>query len=213
MQLLANLMPREGRFFELFNRHASLVAEGSRELQTLLDQYDNHELRAQRVARIQDLEHDADRVTHETMTLLHKIFVTPFDRDDIHRLISRLDDVLDLMQDTAESLTLYNVHRITPEACQLAALVRTCCERMQAAVALLNSMNNAPEAMKLCREIDGLESEADRVMRGAVSQLFRNESDTRELIKTKAIYELLETATDRCQDVANVIETVILENA
>jgi predicted phosphate transport protein (TIGR00153 family) len=212
MQLISKLVPREARFFELFNRHASLVAEGSRELAALLRDYENAGSRPMRVSRIEDLEHEADRVTHDTVTLLHTIFVTPFDRDDMHRLISRLDDVLDLMQDTAESLSLYDVQRVTPEALQLALLVQSCCERVQSAVALLSSMRNARETLKLCQDIDGMESEADRVMRGAISRLFRDEGDTRQLIKLKAIYELLESATDKCQDVANVIESVVLEN-
>jgi predicted phosphate transport protein (TIGR00153 family) len=213
VHLLSKLVPREGRFYELFNRQASLVAEAGREMEALIKDYDDTSVRDRRVARILDLEHDGDRVTHETITLLHTIFVTPFDRDDILRLISRLDDVLDLLQDTAESLVLYDVQKITPEASELASLLQRCCQRVQAAVALLNSMNNGPEMMKLCHEIDMMESEADRVMRTAISKLFRDETDTRQLIKLKAVYELLESATDKCQDVANVIESVVIENS
>jgi uncharacterized protein Yka (UPF0111/DUF47 family) len=145
--------------------------------------------------------------------LLHTTFVTPFDRDDIHRLISRMDDVLDLIQDTGESLVLYDIQKITPEATQLAELLRRCAEHVQSAVGLMASMADAPAILKICQEIDRLESEADKVMRGAISQLFRTESDTRQLIKLKAVYESLESATDKCQDVANVIESVVLENA
>ena len=147
------------------------------------------------------------------MQLLHTTFITPFDRDEIHRLISRMDDVLDLIQDTAESLVLYNIQKVTPEATQLAELVLRCAERVQSAVGLMASMADAPAILKLCQEIDKLESEADKVMRAAISELFRNETDTRQLIKLKAVYELLESATDKCQDVANVIESVVLENA
>jgi uncharacterized protein Yka (UPF0111/DUF47 family) len=124
-----------------------------------------------------------------------------------------MDDVLDLMQDAAESLSLYDVQKITAHAVELAQLLQNGCERMQSAVALLSSMKNAPEILKLCREIDTMESRADRVMRTAISTLFRDEPDIRQVIKLKAIYELLETATDRCQDVADVIESVILQNA
>ena len=155
----------------------------------------------------------ADRITHETVQLLHTTFVTPFDRDDIHRLISRMDDVLDLIQDTAESLVLYDIQKVTPEATQLAELVLRCAERVQSAVGLMASMADAPAILKICQEIDKLESEADKVMRGAISELFRNETDVRQLIKLKAVYESLESATDKCQDVANVIESVVLENA
>ena len=212
MNFIAKLVPREGRFFEFFNQHASLIAEASGVLIGLLRDYANVAQRAERIERINDLEHDADRVTHETMALLHTIFVTPLDRDDIHRLISRMDDVLDLMQDAAESLSLYDVQQLTPQAVELAALLQDCCVRMQSAVALLSNMRNAPEALKLCQEIDTLESRADQVMRAGISTLFREEADLRQVIKLKAIYETLEAATDKCQDVANVIESVILQN-
>lgn len=213
MNFIAKLAPREGRFFEYFNQHASLIAEASGVLAGMLLHYPTEGPRAERIERINDLEHDADRITHETVALLQTIFVTPLDRDDIHRLISRMDDVLDLIQDVAESLSLYNVQQLTDHAVELSALLQGCCERMQSAVALLNSMRNAPEALKLCREIDAMESQADRVMRSAISRLFRDEADIRQLIKLKAVYELLEAATDKCQDVANLIENIILQNA
>ncbi|MEO6080544.1 MAG: DUF47 family protein [Steroidobacteraceae bacterium] len=213
MGFIANLVPREGKFFEYFNQHASRAAEASNELTLLLSEYAVSAARAKRIDRINELEHEADRITYDTAALLHTIFVTPLDRDDIHRLISRMDDVIDLMQDAAESLLLYDVQTVTAHAVELAQLLQNGCERMQAAVALLNNMKNAPEILKLCNEIDTMESRADRVMRNAISTLFREEADIRQVIKLKAIYELLETATDRCQDVADVIESVILQNA
>jgi predicted phosphate transport protein (TIGR00153 family) len=213
MGIIASLVPREGKFFEYFNQHASRAAEASNELTLLLSEYAVTSARATRIDRINDLEHEADRITHDTAALLHTIFVTPLDRDDIHRLISRMDDVIDLMQDAAESLLLYDVQTVTSHAVELAQLLQNGCERMQSAVALLSNMKNAPEILKLCREIDTMESRADRVMRNAISTLFREEADIRQVIKLKAIYELLESATDRCQDVADVIESVILQNA
>lgn len=213
MSIISRLVPRENRFFELFNQHASLAAEASVVLSELLKDYQGEAQRVTRIERINDLEHNADRITHETVALLQTIFVTPLDRDDIHRLISRMDDILDLMQDCAESLNLYDVRQVTEPAIELAELLRTCCVRLQSAVALLHNMHNAPEALKICREIDNLESQADRVMRGAISKLFRDESDIRQVIKLKAIYEMLEAATDKCQDVANLIENITLQNA
>lgn len=212
MQLFSRLMPLEGRFFDLFNQHAALLAKGGSVLAELLQDYADEGGRAERIARIGELERAADRITHDTVALLHKTFVTPFDRDDIHRLISRMDDILDLIQDAAESLSLYDIRQVAPEAAHLADLVKICCERVQVATGMLSSMQNAPSILMVCQEIDGLESDADRVMRGAVSRLFREEADVRQLIKLQAIYELLETATDKCQDVANVIEGVVLEN-
>lgn len=213
MSIIAKLVPRENRFFELFNQHASLVAEASVVLSGLLHDYRDETQRPARIERINELEHNADRITHETVALLQTIFVTPLDRDDIHRLISRMDDILDLMQDAAESLHLYDVRQLTEFAIELAGLLQTCCMRLQSAVALLNNMRNAPEALKLCREIDNLESQADRVMRAAISKLFRDEPDIRQLIKLKAVYEVLEAATDKCLDVANLIENITLQNA
>jgi len=213
MNFISRLMPREGRFFSLFDNHAKLIVDGALALADVLRNYENQKEREAGIKIIEDAEHGADRITHETVALLHTTFVTPFDRDDIHRLISRMDDVLDLIQDTGESLVLYDIQKITPEATQLAELLRRCAEHVQSAVGLMASMADAPAILKICQEIDRLESEADKVMRGAISQLFRTETDVRQLIKLKAVYELLEAATDKCQDVANVIESVVLENA
>jgi predicted phosphate transport protein (TIGR00153 family) len=206
-------MPREGRFFSLFDGHAKLIVDGALALADVLRHYDTVKDRGAGIKAIEDAEHAADRITHETVQLLHTTFVTPFDRDDIHQLISRMDDVLDLIQDTAESLVLYDIQKVTPQATQLAELVLRCAERVQSAVGLMASMADAPAILKICQEIDKLESEADKVMRGAISELFRNETDVRQLIKLKAVYEALESATDKCQDVANTIESVVLENA
>ena len=207
-------MPRENRFFELFNQHAQQVVAASVVLSELLRGFTREESkRDERIARILELEHAADKVTHETVALLHKTFVTPLDREDIHRLISSMDDILDLIQDTAESFQLYDVHHLTPEACELADLVHECCLRMQKAVQLLSDMGQSAQILELCNQIDALESQADRVMRTALSKLFREENDVRQLMKLETVYQLLESATDRCEDVANIIEGVVLENA
>ena len=212
MRFLSALMPREGQFFDLFNKHADYLVVGAKALSDLLQNY-RYDGGQDIIEHIAQTERNADRVTHDTVALLHATFVTPFDRDDIHRLISRMDDILDLIQDAAESLMLYDIRQITPEAAHLANLVQICCERVHSAVELLNNMDNAPQILKLAQDIDQLESDADRVMRGAISKLFREEADVRQVIKLKAVYELLETATDKCQDVANVIEGVVIENA
>jgi uncharacterized protein Yka (UPF0111/DUF47 family) len=146
------------------------------------------------------------------VALMHNTFVTPFDRDQINKLIQRMDDILDLMQDTAESLTLYDVHTLTAEVRHLANLVQLACGKVHDAVLQLSSMDNGQAILKICQEVDALESDADRVMRSAISRLFREEQDVRQLVKLKAVYELLELTTDKCQDVALVIEGVVLEN-
>jgi uncharacterized protein len=214
IRFLSRLMPREQRFFELFDRHVRYVVEGSAVLAELLRGFSSEQhRRTERIARILELEHSADRVTHETVALLHTTFVTPIDRDDIHRLISRMDDVLDLVQDTAEAFQLYDIQDLTPQACELADLLHHCCVCMQQAVGLLPTMEESARILALCNQIDALESQADRVMRAALSKLFREEADVRQLIKLEAVYQLLESATDQCENVANIIEGVVLENA
>ena len=211
--MFGRLLPREDRFFDLFNRHADEIMVGAQALADLMAGYRDVASRGRFIELIDRAEKAADRVTHETLKLLHGTFVTPFDRDDIHKLISNMDDILDLIQDVAESAMLYDLQRITPEAQQLAELNEMCCTRVQMAVRMLPSMDNAEAILKLCREIDQLESDADRVMRSAMSKLFRDESDVRQLIKLKQIYELLEAVSDKCEDVANLLEGVVLENA
>lgn len=207
-------MPQEGKFFELFNAHAEQIVLGGQALVELIGALVNNPEEALKHAEsIDAYEARADKITHETIALMHSTFITPFDRDEIHQLINALDDILDLIQDVAESMNLYDIRRVTPEAKNLADLSLSCCERVRTAVGLLNSMDNGSAILKTCEEIDRLESDADRVMRGAMSKLFRDEQDVRQLIKLKAIYELLETVTDRCEDVANIIEGIVLENS
>ena len=208
--MLGRLMPREGKFFDLFNAHAERIVEGSRELAAMIGTFSELDAHAQRIDAV---ERAADKITHETITLLHKTFITPFDRDQIHQLITAMDDILDLMQDVAESIVLYDIRQITPESRQLAEICQMCCERVGSAVGLLNNVKDAEAILKTCREIDRLESDADRVRRSAMSKLFRDEADVKQLIKLRTIYDLLETVTDRCEDVANIIEGIVLENS
>ena len=211
--MFARLLPIEGKFFALFDQHADYIVDGSREFAQLMLNYADTEKRRKGIEAIDVAERAADKVTHDTVLLLHKTFVTPFDRDSIHQLITQMDDILDLIQDVAESAMLYDLQRVTPEAQQLADLNQMCCERVKAAVGMLSNMDNAEAILKVCAEIDRLESDADRVMRAAMSKLFRSEADVRQVIKLKDIYELLEAVSDKCEDVANVLEGVVLENA
>ena len=208
--MFGRLMPTEGKFFEFFIQHGELCVKGGKELVALMTNFDDLE---HRVHAIESIEKQADKITYGALDLLHKTFITPLDRDDIHKLITRMDDILDLMEDVAQTISLYDIKQITPEAKRLAELCQSCCERVLAAVSLLHSMDNAREMLSICSEIDKLESDADHVMRAAMSKLFREEPDVRNLIKLKAIYELLETVTDRCEDVANIVEGIIVENA
>ena len=208
--MFGRFMPQEGQFFDLFNEHAQCIVTGTRELAELMSKFDDLERRAY---SIETIEKKADKITHQTVELLHKTFITPLDRDDIHKLITTMDDILDLTEDVAHSIFLYDIKSVTPEAQKLAEICVACGEKVKATVALLHKMENSAEMLALCNEIDKLESDADHVMRAAMAKLFREEQDVRNVIKLKEIYELLESVTDKCEDVANIIEGIIVENA
>jgi len=208
--MFGRFMPQEGKFFEFFNEHAQYIVDGTRELAVLMNKFDDLERRAY---SIETIEKKADKVTYKTVELLHKTFITPIDRDDIHKLITTMDDILDLTEDVAHSIFLYDIKSVTPEAQKLADICVACGEKVQATVMLLPKMENSAEMLALCNEIDKLESDADHVMRAAMAKLFREEPDVRNVIKLKEIYELLESVTDKCEDVANIIEGIIVENA
>ena len=191
--LFGKLLPREGNFFEMFNQHADRIVEAAHAFSQLVANYNDPHLREKYNADVDNAERAADRVTHDVSKLLHQTFITPLDREHIHSLINTMDDVAGLTD-----------------------LCVRCCERVRDAVKLLDRLSDpsiVEAASKTCDEIDRLESDADRVMRAAMSKLFREEPDVREVIKLKAIYELLETITDRCEDVANLIEGIVLENS
>ena len=210
------LLPREGNFFEMFNQHADRIVDAARAFQQLVANYNDPHLREQYNRDVDNAERAADRVTHEVNRALHRTFITPIDRDQIHQLINTMDDVADLIQDSAETMALYDLRAVNDEITRLTDLSVKCCERVKDAVTLIGKLADqsvADAALKTCEEIDRLESDADRVMRSAMSRLFREEPDVREVLKLKAIYELLETVTDKCEDVANVIEGIILEQS
>jgi predicted phosphate transport protein (TIGR00153 family) len=210
------LLPTEGNFFVMFNQHADRIVEAAQAFSQLVANYNDPILRDKYNQEVDNAERAADRVTHDVNKAIHKTFITPIDREQIHSLINTMDDVADLIQDSAETMALYDVRHMTEEITRLTDLSLKCCERVRDAVKMLDKISDhatAEAALKTCEEIDKLESDADRVMRSAMSKLFREEPDVREVIKLKAIYELLETITDKCEDVANLIEGIVLENS
>lgn len=202
-------MPSQGKFFDHFLQHADLCVKGAQEMAAMMKDFDQSEGRAH---AIESIEKQADKVTDSTLELLQKSFFTPFDRDDIHKLITRMDDILDLLEDGAQSIYLYDVKAVTPEAGRLADLCLECTEKVRDCIKLLQKRSSVRDILALCEEIDKLESDADHVMRAAMSKLFRDEPEVRNIIKLKAIYEILETVTDRCEDVATIIEGIVIEN-
>jgi hypothetical protein len=214
--VFGRLLPREGNFFELFNQHGQHIAEGAASFLAMVQNYGDVPLRERHADAVIAAEHAADKITAEVHRQLHRTFITPLDRDQIHRLINAMDDVLDLLQDSCEVMSLYDLQTLSEDVVRLSEISVRCCERVQHVLTLLPRLKDASVAesvLKMCEEIDQLESDADRVMRGAMSRLFREEPDTRQLIKLKAVYEHLESISDRCEDVANLVEGIVLENS
>ena len=208
--VLKSLMPRETKFFDLFRDSADLIVEGAQELVALAKDPSQVDVRAKKISEI---EHKADGITHKTVALLHQTFITPIDREDIHQLISRMDDILDFMEAASERILLYQIDKTTPEMVRLSEICLDCAKFVKLAVVELDNLKKPEEILKHCIELNRLENEADQVLRRAMATLFRDEKDTRQLIKLKELYELLETVTDRCEDVANIIEGIVLEYA
>ena len=212
--MFGKLMPKEGKYFDHFNNHAALIVKGGQLLTELISALANQSGEVSRLAdEIDQVERQADKVTHETLAQLHKSFITPFDRDEIHELISGMDDILDIIQDVAESVALYDIQQVPQEAVALAEVTVRCCNHIASVVKLLESMQNGPHILTICHAIDELESDADRLHRELMSKLFRDEPDLRQVIKLKEIYEILESVSDRCKDVAGTVEAIVLENS
>lgn len=207
-------MPREGKFFELFNAHAQQIVRGAETLDAMMRAlHDSPEQVRVYADEIDIIEDRADKITHQTVALLHSTFITPLDRDEIHQLISRLDDVLDMIQDAAQMVSTYNLRNGTAEAVQFSEIILASAIKIAEAVKLLSDLDNGPKILLATREIGTLEAEADKVLRDALSKIFREEPDVRQLIKLKGLYESLETVTDHCDDVGNMLEAIVVENS
>ena len=163
--------------------------------------------------RISDIEHETDTITHRCVEALHKTFITPIDRDSIHRLITRMDDIMDYVEAGAERIELYELTTMTNDCRDLADVLHRASMQVEQAVRGLRTLKDPHATLKLCIDINRLENEADAILRRSVARLFKEEKDPIVVIKWKEIYENLENASDRCEDVANIIEGVILEHA
>ena len=208
--MLRRLLPREDDFFGLFERHAALTVEGAREMQRLVQGDRNVKVLA---ARIKEIEHETDVITHSCVERLHKTFITPFDRDDIHRLITRMDDVMDFIESAAIAVMLYELTEMTVPARELADVLVRSTEAVATAVGGLKNVKQSATILEACIEVNRLENEGDEILRNALAGLFREAKDPLLVLKWKEVYEALENATDRCEDVANIIEGVVLEHA
>ena len=201
------LIPREKKFFRMFSEVCDNLTAGARMLHDVLQ---NPNGLAERISQLQEIEHRGDTMTHDIIRMLNQTFITPFDREDIHRLTSSLDDVLDFVNAAAVRMTLYRISSPPPAAADLARIIVTQAEELTKAVALLGDNQHLLEH---CVEVNRLENEADRISRKAIAELFESEKDPIQLIKLKELYEVLETATDKAEDAANVLEAVALKSA
>ena len=202
------LIPKDEKFFVMFKEMTTTIIEGAQLLKDMLDHFEDAP-RSQKL--IKDVEHKADQLTHDIIKKLNKSFVTPLDREDIYALSASLDDILDLIDASAQRIVMYNVDKTTPEAKELAFLILKSCQTLDKAVALLGG--KLEPIAEYCVEVNALENEADRVCREAISRLFDEEKDPIQLIKWKEIFETLEKATDRCEDASNILESVVVKNA
>ena len=212
----SKLMPHDGNFFALFNQHADQIVAASESFLKFIEFYNDEALRAKYTEEVDKAEHACDEVVKEVHRRLHKTFITPIDRDQIFSLINTMDDVADLIQNGTEAMHLYNVKQMTEEMLHMAQLCNQCCIGVKNAVSMLKDISEpevAKAALKTCDEIDHLESGADRLLSTAITRLFREDTEVRELIKLQRIYELLEEVTDKCEDVANLVEGIVLENS
>lgn len=204
------LLPKDTSFFDLFDQLAAKVLDAARALEDMLERWDRLEARAR---EMKDLEHECDAITHRTFDKLNMTFITPLEREDIHELASRLDDIVDHIDSTASRLFIYGVKKPTDEAKLLAQVLTRTCIEVQKAVAGLRNLKDPALLSRTSVEINRLENESDDILRLALKRLFeRQNGDVLEVIKLKEIYEKLESAVDRCEDVANVIQAVVLRH-
>jgi len=208
--MLEKLMPRADEFFEDFEQLAAATIEGARLLVELLNNGDDIPNRAKAIKAV---EHRGDEITHRAITRLHTQFITPFDRGEIHRLLSRIDDVLDLTDAASERLSLYELTPMLPDVRDLADVLLRTTMKMQEAVQGLRNVKHPAIALQRCREVNELENEGDRLLRRALADLFKSGRDPLTVMMWKEILDYVEQAIDRAEDVANVIEGVVLEHA
>ena len=207
--MLKHIIPREESFFDYFEAHAAITVEACRELLALVS--DGTDV-AGRARRIKELESQADSITHECLETLHGTFITPLDRGEIHRLIARLDDVTDFVEASSDLCALYRIDSFTPEARGLGETLLQAAKEIHVAVAGLRNMKNAKEVKARCVEIHRLENQGDHLFREAIAKLFREANDPIHIIKWKDLYGNLESATDGCEAVANLVEGIVLEH-
>ncbi|HUI52518.1 MAG TPA: DUF47 domain-containing protein [Terriglobales bacterium] len=204
---LQRLLPRDGDFFVLFRRQAENIVSGAHTFTAMLEHYTGV---PEQVQKVKAIEHQGDEISHQIFRKLNQTFITPFDREDMHKLCGTMDDVIDLIDAAASRFVLYRVDRVRPGTIELAKVIAAATAEISAGV---HSMEKPDKALQHVIEINRLENESDRICRTLIAQLFEEEQDPVQIIKWKEIFEVMETSVDKCEDVSNVIESVILKNA
>ncbi len=202
-----SLIPREVAFFDMFRKAAHNMIEGSRLLKEMMERFENP---VEQARRIKDVEHIGDGITHDIVRKLNQTFITPIDREDIHGLASAMDDILDLVEAVADRFVVFKVTKPTDTAIKLAGILHQAAVAVGAGIDRLGQSH--ADLSECCVEVNSLENEADRITRDAISSLFEQEKDPIAVIKWKEIYENFEEGTDRCEDVANILERIALKH-
>ncbi|MEE8137920.1 MAG: DUF47 family protein [Thermoanaerobaculia bacterium] len=205
-----SLIPRTGRFFDLFEESARKLVVASEALADLLEHFENVD---SKTAHLKDLEHEADEITHEIYLQVHKTFVTPFDREDIASLAQRMDDVMDYVEGASTTIRTYGISDPTQAARGLADLIRLQCIQLERAVSTLRHRGQLKSMLELLKEINRLENEADSLYLNAMAELFQGEKSSVDIIKWRDIYDQLEQGTDSCEQVAHILEAIVLKHA
>jgi len=203
------ILPQDDKFYDYFEKCAQQVVQGAVQLDELLRNFTDVQIKTK---QIKDIEHEGDIITHDTIESLNRTFITPLDREDIHDLITSLDDVLDYIEACSERLFLFKIDKTTEEAILISGVLLKTTRELEQGVRQLRRLKQADAIIKHCAEINRLENEGDYLNRAAVAKLFEPNNNPLEVIKWKEIYETMENAIDRCEDVANVLEGIALKN-
>ena len=205
-----SLIPQEGKFFDYFEQLADKIQEGGIAFAEILADFERSE---SKLARLKEIENQADAITHTIYQKMHKTFITPMDREDIYALANKMDSILDMIEAAAIRMYIYKIKHVAPELKELALILNNSISGVKRIAYLLRqNKKNITEIMDICIRINSLENEADYVLRQAMARLFEKEKDAMELLKWKEIFERIEAATDVCEDVSNVVEGIVLKH-
>lgn len=204
------IIPKEEKFFDLFYELATKIEEGG---ELFLDMVEHYEYSEPKIVKLKELEHEADVITHRTYEKMHKTFLTPIDREDIYALVNKMDSILDMIEASAARMSLYKVKIPAKEIIDQSKILNEAIKKVKYIVHAMKNMKNAKMIIDACVEINTLENEGDIIMRMTMTRLFEQEKDPIELIKWKEIFERIEEAIDVCEDVANIVEGIVLKHA